>query len=285
MEWPGKDPNDRTDFNFYNEDENLVTTAGLKLLQGRDMDLKNYPTDSSAVILNESAVRAMHLQHPIGQILGNNGQNWHVIGVIKDFIIQSPYEPMKPMVIRGTNAAWFNQIHVKLNNANTTARNIAGMEKIFRQYNPNYPFEYYFIDAEYARKFSDEQTTGTLSAFFAGLTIFISCLGLFGLAAYMAENRIKEIGVRKVLGASVASITTLLSKDFIRLVIISIVIASPIAWWSMNKWLAGYNYHIGISWWVFLAAGSIAILIALLTVSFQAIRAAVANPVKSLRAE
>ena len=285
VDWPGKPPNDRHDFNFFNEDENLVTTAGMQLLQGRDMDLKNYPTDSSAVILNESAVKVMNLQHPIGQALGNNGQSWHVIGVIKDFIIQSPYEPMKPMVIRGASAAWFNLIHVKLNNANTTARNIAGMEKVFRQYNPNYPFEYHFIDEEYAKKFSDEQTTGTLSAFFAGLTIFISCLGLFGLAAYMAENRIKEIGVRKVLGASVTSITTLLSKDFIRLVIISIVIASPVAWYSMNKWLAGYTYHIGISWWIFLAAGSIAIFIALVTVSFQAIRAALSNPVKSLRSE
>ena len=285
MEWPGKDPNDRTNFNFFHADENLITTAGIQLLQGRDMDLKNYPTDSTALILNESAVRVMHLKHPIGQVLGNSAENWHVIGVIKDFIIQSPYEPMKPMVILGASSGWFNLIHVKLNNANPTARNIAGMEKVFRQYNPNYPFEYHFIDEEYAKKFSEEQTTCTLSAFFAGLTIFISCLGLFGLAAYMAENRIKEIGVRKVLGASVTSITTLLSKDFVRLVVISILIASPIAWYSMNKWLAGYTYHIDISWWIFLVAGVIAILIAVFTVSFQAIRAAVANPVKSLRSE
>jgi len=285
IDWPGKPPNDRTNFNFYNADENLVTTAGLQLLEGRDMDLKNYPTDSTALILNESAVRVMKLQHPIGQMLGNSGENWHVVGVIKDFIIQSPYEPMKPMVIRGAGAGWFNLIHVKLNNANSTARNIAGMENVFRQYNPNYPFEYHFIDEEYAKKFSDEQTTGTLSAFFAGLTIFISCLGLFGLAAYMAENRIKEIGVRKVLGASVTSITTLLSKDFVRLVAISILIASPIAWYSMNKWLASYPYHIDISWWIFLAAGSMAIFIALITVSFQAIRAALSNPIKSLRSE
>ena len=285
LDWPGKDPNDRTDFNFYNADENLVTTAGLQLVQGRDMDLKNYPTDSTAAILNETAVRAMHLKNPIGQVLQHNGVNFHVVGVIKDFILQSPYDPVRAMVICSTSAGWFNLIHVRLNNANSTARNIAEMKKVFRQYNPNYPFEYHFIDDEYARKFNDEQTTGTLSALFAGLTIFISCLGLFGLAAYMAENRIKEIGIRKVLGASVAGIATLLSKDFVRLVIIAIVIASPVAWVSMNKWLSGYNYHIDISWWIFLAAGAIAILIALATVSFQAIRAAIANPVKSLRSE
>ena len=286
-DWPGKDPNDRTEFNFYNTDGNIVKTAGLQLLQGRDIDLKNYPTDSTAVILNETAVRVMGFKNPIGQTIdhGKWDADWHVIGVVKDFILQSPYEPIKPMVIQGPKANWFNLIHVKLNDAHSTAKNIARMEKIFKEYNPQYPFEYHFIDEQYAKKFSDEQTTGTLTAFFAGLTIFISCLGLFGLATYMAENRIKEIGVRKVLGASVAGIATLLSKDFIRLVIIAIVIASPIAWWSMSRWLSGYNYHISISLWIFFAAGLLAILIALFTVSLQAIKAAVANPVKSLRTE
>jgi putative ABC transport system permease protein len=285
--WTGKNPNDRTGFDLYNSDGNLVKTAGLQLLQGRDMDLNHYPTDSAAIILNESAVKAMGFKNPLGQIIdhGSWGFDWHVIGVVKDFILQSPYDPVKPMVIRGPKADWFNLIHFKLNNAHSTARNLADMEKIFKKYNPNYPFEYHFIDEQYAKKFSDEQTTGILTAFFAGLTIFISCLGLFGLAAYMAENRIKEIGVRKVLGASVTNITALLSKDFIRLVIISIFVASPIAFWAMNKWLAGYNYHIQISWWIFAVAGLMAILITAFTVSFQAVRAAVANPVKSLRNE
>jgi putative ABC transport system permease protein len=159
------------------------------------------------------------------------------------------------------------------------------MEKVFKQYNPDYPFEYNFIDEQYAKKFVDEQTTGVLTAFFAGLTIFISCLGLFGLASYMAENRIKEIGVRKVLGASVLNIAAMLSKDFVKLIAISILIASPIAWWSMNKWLGLYNYHIDISVWIFIEAGLLSIVIALMTVSFQAFKAAVANPVKSLRSE
>jgi putative ABC transport system permease protein len=285
IEWPGKDPNDRTSFNFFNCDGNLVSTAGMTLLRGRDLDLKSYPTDSTAALLNEAAVKAMHLKNPVGQILARDGINWHVVGVVKDFILQSPYEPIIPMMVCGAKSDWFNLIHVKLNNSHSTAKNIADMEKVFKQYNPRYPFEYHFIDEQYANKFSDEQTTGTLSALFAGLTIFISCLGLYGLATYMAENRIKEIGVRKVLGASVASITTLLSRDFIRLVVISIGIASPVAWWSMHKWLAMYNYHISISWWIFLESGILAILIALLTISFQAVKAAVANPVKSLRSE
>ncbi len=285
--WPGKRESDRTEFNFFNVDEDIVKTAGLTLLQGRDIDLKNYPTDSSAVLINEAALKVMGLKNPIGQVI-DNGQwntNWHIVGVVKNFIIQSPYEQIKPMVIQGPKAAWFNLLHIKFSNAHSTAYNLAATERIFKKYNPLYPFEYHFIDEAYADKFSDEQTTGTLTAFFAGLTIFISCLGLFGLATYMAENRIKEIGVRKVLGASVASITTLLSKEFVKLVIIAILIASPIAWWSMSKWLSDYTYHINISIWIFLIAGFIAIVISLFTVSFQAIKAAVANPVKSLRTE
>jgi putative ABC transport system permease protein len=286
-DWPGKNPNLKMEFNYFDTDGGIVKTAGLQLVRGRDIDLKTFSTDSSAVLLNETAAKLMGFKDPIGQVINRGawGTEWHVIGVVKDFILQSPYQAIPPMVIQGPKADWFNLIHVKLNDANSTASNIAAMEKVFKQYNPQYPFEYHFIDEQYAKKFSDEQTTGTLTAFFAGLTIFISCLGLFGLATYMAENRIKEIGVRKVLGASVASIAALLSKDFIKLVLIAILIASPLAWWAMNKWLADYNYHLTISWWIFFAAGSMAILIALFTVSFQAIKAAVANPVKSLRTE
>ena len=157
--------------------------------------------------------------------------------------------------------------------------------ELFKKYNTEYPFEYKFVDDEYAQKFDNEQRQGTLATLFAGLTIFISCLGLFGLATYMAENRIKEIGVRKVLGASVAGLATLLSKDFLKLVIVSFAIAAPIAWWLMNAWLIDYKYRITIEWWVFAIAGLLSLLIAIITVSFQAIKAAVANPVKSLRTE
>jgi ABC-type antimicrobial peptide transport system permease subunit len=176
-------------------------------------------------------------------------------------------------------------MHIKLNPNNSTQKNLAIAEKIFKQYNPQYPFESHFVDEEYGKKFNNEQRIQALAGLFAGLTIFISCLGLFGLATYMAENRIKEIGVRKVLGASVMSITSLLSKDFIKLVIISLLIASPIAWWSMYTWLQGYPYHINIEWWVFTLAGALSIIVALVTVSYQSIKAAIANPVKSLRTE
>ncbi|MGZ3839445.1 MAG: ABC transporter permease [Flavisolibacter sp.] len=284
FEWAGKDPNDKTDFDRYAADENIVTTAGLQILQGRDFDLKQFPTDSTGVILNESAVKAMNFKEPLGQTIKDNGISWHVVGVIKDFILQSPYYPLKPMMIEGSKG-WFNVMHIKLNSKNSTAQNLKTAEAIFKKYNPEYPFEYKFVDEEYALKFEDEKRTGVLTALFAGLTIFISCLGLFGLAAYMAQNRIKEIGVRKVLGASVANITTLLSKDFLKLVIISLLIASPVAAYAMYKWLQDYPYRVNIEWWVFVLAGLSAIAIALFTVSFQAIRAATASPVKNLRTE
>jgi putative ABC transport system permease protein len=287
VKWDGRKENDKTEFIFLNEDGGLVKTAGLQLVEGRDLDLQEYPTDSNAVILNETAVKAMAFKNPVGQTIdrGYLNTDWHVVGVIKDFILESPYEPVKPMVIRGPKAGLLYEFYIKLNNSNTTAGNLTAMEKVFKRYMPNFPFEYRFADEAYAKKFGDEKTIGTLTALFAGLTIFISCLGIFGLVAYMAERRIKEIGIRKVLGASVSSITVLLSGDFIKLVFIAICIAIPVAWLAMNKWLQGYNYHIDISPWTFLAAGFIAILIAVVTVSFQAIKAAVANPIKSLRSE
>ena len=283
IQWPGKVPGDQTMFNRYSTDGNLVRTMGMQVILGRDIDLANYPSDTFAVILNESAVRAMGLQHPIGQVIGDD-TNYRVIGVVKDFIIESPYEPIRPMTIFGPNMG-YQTMHIKLNPAHSTQENLAAMEKVFKQYNPEYPFLYKFIDEEYTRKFKDEQTTAILAALFAGLTIFISCLGLFGLAAYMAESRIKEIGVRKVLGASVFNITTLLSKDFVTLVGIAILIASPLAWFTMHQWLAGYAYHTTISAWIFVFAGLAAIVLSLATVSYQAIKAALANPVKSLRSE
>jgi len=284
QEWEGKDPNDKTDFYRYNEDEGLGATAGLQFVAGRDFDLKQFPTDSNGAILNESALKVMKFKNPIGKIIKDNGQDWHVVGVIKDFILTSPYEPTRPMLIYGAKA-WFQTILIKFNDKNSTADNLKKAEAIFKKYNPEYPFEYKFMDEEYARKFEDEKRIGTLAGIFAALTIFISCLGLFGLATYMAENRIKEIGVRKVLGASVTGITALLSKDFLKLVLVSFILAAPVAWWAMSTWLKDYPYHVSIQWWVFIMSGLLSVIIALLTVSYQAIKAAVANPVKSLRTE
>jgi ABC-type antimicrobial peptide transport system permease subunit len=284
FEWEGKDPNDKTDFDRYNVDEDVTQTMGLSLVTGRDFNLKEFPTDSTGMIINESAAKVMNFKDPLGKIVKDGDQAYHIIGVIKDFILQSPYYPTKPMIIEGAKG-WFNVIHFKLNGANSTADNLRKTEAIFKKYNPEYPFEYKFIDEEYSQKFKAEQRTGTLAALFAALTIFISCLGLFGLATYMAENRIKEIGVRKVLGASVTGITALLSKDFLKLVMISFFIASPVAWWMMHQWLQDYPYHVRIQWQVFALAGFLSFLISVLTVSYQSIKAAIANPVKSLRTE
>jgi putative ABC transport system permease protein len=286
--WTGKDLTKKIDFNVFNTDGNLSKTMGLKIVDGRDIDIKNYPTDSSAILLNETAVKTMGFKNPIGQIVKRGEAphfiDLHVVGVIKDFILQSPYGPIKAMIVQGPKS-WFNVIHFRMNDANSTKENLKRAEAVFKKYNPDYPFDYNFVDQDYAKKFGDEQRTQTLASLFAGLTIIISCLGLFGLAAYMAQNRVKEIGVRKVLGASVAGVTTLLSKDFLKLVMISFVIASPIAWLAMSKWLDGYNYRISISIWVFVIAAVLTIVISIITVSFQAIKAAMANPVKSLRSE
>ncbi len=284
QEWEGKDPNDKTDFYRYNADEGLGTTAGLQFVQGRDFDLKKFPTDSTGMIINESSLKVMKFKDPLGKIVKDNGTEWHIVGVIKDFILTNPYEPTRPMLIAG-GKAWFSTILIKFNANNSTATNLKLAEHIFHKYNPVYPFEYKFVDEEFARKFEDEKRTGTLAGLFAGLTIFISCLGLFGLAIYMAESRVKEIGVRKVLGASVTGLATLLSKDFLTLVLISFLVASPVAWWAMHSWLSDYSYRVPIQWWVFALAGLVSVLIALATVSYQAIRAALANPVKSLRTE
>ncbi|HSZ85588.1 MAG TPA: ABC transporter permease [Puia sp.] len=284
MNWEGKDPNTKIQINRYTEDADLVKTAGIQLVQGRDIDAKIYPSDSTACLISEAAVKAMKFKNPIGQEIFDDPVKWHVVGVIKDFILESPYETIKPFMVKGPKYGG-SIMSIKLSDANTTAQNLAGAEKIFKKYSPVYPFEFHFVDEEYARKFTDEQLTGTLASLFSALTIFISCLGLFGLATYMAENRIKEIGVRKVLGASVSSITTLLSKDFLKLVALAFLIAAPIAWWTMSSWLQNYNYRIDMNWLTFLLAGVIALSIALLTVSYQSIRAAIANPVKSLRTE
>jgi len=204
--------------------------------------------------------------------------------VIKDFILQSPYDQTRPIIFKGPRYG-SNVLNIRFNNHYSIDKNLAATEKIFKKYNPAYPFEYHFVDEEYAKKFDDQQQTATLAGLFAGLTIFISCLGLFGLAAYMAENRMKEIGVRKILGASIPQIATLISRDFLGLVMISILIASPTAWYVMHQWLHGFDYRIEIHWYVFALAGLAAILISLITVSFQAIKAAIANPVTSLRSE
>ena len=286
--WVGEAPKDTvTTFTEYTTDAGLVKTSGMKLLAGRDIDIYAHPADSFSVILNETAARLMGFTHPVGSIINQpyNHVVWHVVGVVKDYVESSPYEQVPPVVIEGPGSGWFGTMHIKFNPAHSTATSLAGAEAIFKKYNPAYPFDYQFVDQEYATNFDNEQRTKTMAALFAALAVFISCLGLFGLSAYVAESRVKEIGVRKVLGASVPSIAGLLSLDFVRLVLISILIGSPLAWYGMNRWLSDYTYRITIGWGIFVVGGLLAIVIALVTVSFQAIRAARANPVKSLRSE
>jgi putative ABC transport system permease protein len=286
--WAGESARDTTiGIGIYSSDADLVRTAGMKLVAGRDIDIYRYPTDSFAILLNETAVKWMGFTDAIGKVLYNPYENtrWHVVGVVRDFVFWTPYGQTPPAMIQGPASAYFSTMHIRFNPGNPTAESLEKTQAIFRKYNPAYPLDYRFVDQEYARKFDDIQRTKTMAGLFAALAVFISCLGLFGLSAYVAESRIKEIGVRKVLGASVSGITGLLSIDFIRLVVVAFAIAAPIAWYAMNRWLEGYTYRITIGWAVFALAGVLAVLIAVLTVSFQAIRAAMANPVRSLRSE
>lgn len=283
--WPGSSESDKkVSFNRFSTDADAVENLGFTLLSGRDIDIYKYKTDSNAMLLTETAVKSMRLQNPIGQVIHGDRENWTVVGVIKDFIVDSPYGETLPMIIFGPKS-WFTNIHYRLNPNNSTVNNLKTVADIFKKFNPDYPFEYKFIDKNFEAKFKETQSIGTLSMLFAVLTIFISCLGLFALIAYMAETRMKEIAVRKVLGASIGQLTSLLSVDFIKLVLMAILIASPIAWWVMDNWLQDYNYRIEIQWQYFAAAGLMAILISLATISFQTIKAALSNPVDSLRDE
>jgi putative ABC transport system permease protein len=226
----------------------------------------------------------MNLKNPVGATVKFNNQNFKVIGVIKDMIMESPYDPVRRTVymMDQNNVNW---IELKMNPNKSATESIAKIEAVFKKLIPAAPFEYKFADTEFATKFAAETRIGQLSTFFAVLAIFISCLGLFGLASFVAEQRTKEIGVRKVLGASVFNLWRMLSKDFVVLVMISLAIVTPTAYYFMHNWLLNYQYRTEISWWVFIASGLGAILITLLTVSYQSIKAAVANPTKSLRAE
>lgn len=279
-----KEDDKRISFNRFSSDANAVKNLGFTLVAGRDIDVYKFPTDSSAVVLNESAVKALKLERPLGSIITGDTQKWTVVGVIKDFVMDSPFGKKEPTVMLGPNS-WYNDIHYRLNPERSTGDNLKTIEGIFKKYNPEYPFSYHFIDKVFENKFKETKAVGTIAMLFAGLTIFISCLGLLALIAYMAETRMKEIAVRKVLGASVPQITSLLSMDFIKLVLISILIASPIAWWAMNNWLQDFEYRIHMEWYYFVIAGAAAIFISLATISFQSIKAALANPVDSLRDE
>ncbi|MEI3800434.1 MULTISPECIES: ABC transporter permease [unclassified Chitinophaga] len=284
LHWQGKNADNDPTIALFSTDADLVKTAGLQLVAGRDINIHQYPSDSFAVLLNETAVKTMGFDAPVGQILtqADHKTSWHVVGVVKDYILNSPYEEIPPLMIEGPGS-WFNTLHIRVSRERPMADILRQTAGIFRKYNTDYPFNYRFIDDEYARNFDNEQRIKVLAGLFAALAISISCLGLLGLSAYMAESRTKEIGVRKILGASVMSITQLLSVDFIKLILVAIFIATPIAWYAIQRWLEHYVYHAPVSWHIFALAGVTAIFIALATISYQSVKAALTNPVKCLK--
>ncbi|HEY3388412.1 MAG TPA: ABC transporter permease [Prolixibacteraceae bacterium] len=283
INWEGNDPNEKIRFTPVGVSYDFVKAMNLQLLEGREYS-KDFASDSTGFIINETAQKAMKFKNPLGQTISWGRAKGTIIGVVKDFHFQSLHTPIRPLItyLRGSSAG--DAVIVRIQ-AGKTSDVVVELEKAYKKMNPEFPFTYSFADEEYARQYRSEQVIGKLSDAFAFLAIFISCLGLFGLATFTAEQKKKEIGIRKVLGASVFSITSFLSEDFVKLVMIALVIASPIAWYTMHQWLENYAYRIDMSWWTFVLAGVLALVIAMFTVCFQAVKAAIANPVKSLRTE
>jgi putative ABC transport system permease protein len=281
--WPGKDPNLSIDFGNVNASYDFGKTIGWEMKEGRGYS-KDFATDSSAVILNEAAIQLMGLKNPVGQTVTWWDQKLTMIGVVKNLVMESPYDEPRPIIF-SLSTQDGNVAIMSINPSASAKDALIKIGAVFSKFNTEQPFEYKFVDDDYAKKFGNEERIGKLAGFFAMLAVAISCLGLFGLTSFVAEQRKKEIGVRKVLGASVLNVWGLLSKDFVILVIISFLISVPMSYYFMHKWLQNYHYRAALSWWIFAAAGIGALAITIVTVSFQAIKAAVANPVKSLRTE
>ncbi len=279
--WPGKLANEYVEMGFITVQKDYFKTMGMTLQSGRDFRSEN---DTSSAILNETAVKRMRLKEPLGQQVNWHGRDFTIVGIAKDALIQNPYGTAEPILFTCAPRPLGVMLY-RISPGVATQEAMTRMTALFNQYNPAYPYDYAFADVRYAEKFNLEELIGKLAGIFAGLAILISCLGLFGLAAYLAEQRTKEIGVRKVLGATVMSIWSLLSRDFVGLVLISFAIAVPAAWYFLSGWLAGYEYRTALAWWIFAAVGVAAVVLTLLTVSYQSIKVALRNPVKSLRTE
>ena len=283
ISWAGKDPNLTVSFADGVVGYDFVKTMNLQMQAGRDFS-KDYGTDTTAFLMNETAINKIGLKDAIGKTITWGNHEGKVIGVIKDFHFNSLHETIEPLIMRLDENWFWGTILVRIK-AGKTKEAIAALQKICKQVNPKFPFTYQFSDLEYAKLYASEAVVSKLANIFAFLAIFISCLGLFGLATFTAEQRTKEIGVRKVLGASSASIIKLLSANFLKPIILAFLIAFPLAWYAMNNWLQQYAYKIDIDWWMFILAALLTICIAFVTVSYQSIKAAIANPVKSLRTE
>jgi putative ABC transport system permease protein len=282
LDWATKPPKSNMIITQISADKDFIPTMKIKMAEGGNFT--GTPADSSSFILNKTAVQKMGLKAPyVGQQISFHDRKGTIIGVVQDFNFQSLKEQIAPLIFF---TFWNNRSILYIRTSGNNAhQSIVSVEKQYKKYASDVPFSYQFLDKNFEELYKSDQRTGMLFNVFAGIAIFISCLGLFGLVTFTAQVKIKEIGIRKVLGASVAGIIQLISKDFMKLVIIAIIISIPISWWIMNKWLQGYVYRVDISWWVFVLSAGIAILTALLTVSFQSFKAAIANPVKSLRTE
>jgi ABC-type antimicrobial peptide transport system permease subunit len=285
--WKGKENTKETEFSTISVSQEYGKTIGWQFIDGRDFS-KELATDSAGFVINEAAARLMGIKNPVGETIEwdqAKDKRFKILGVVKDMVMESPFKPTSPTIFFIYQRDGMNCMFLKLNPQVSASNALAKIETVFKKINPATSFEYSFVNDEFNKKFAAEERIGKLAGLFAGLAIIISCLGLFGLASFVAEQRTKEIGVRKVLGASVFTIWRLLSKEFVVLVFISLFIAVPTAYYFMHNWLQNYQYRTGIAWWIFAMAGSGAMIITLLTVSFQAIKAAIANPVKSLRTE
>jgi putative ABC transport system permease protein len=279
--FPGKIGKETVEMGTMIVTEDYFKTLGMKFKEGRDF---TSGLDSTSVILNEAAVKILRLKNPLSQVIGWNDTEYHIAGIIKDALVMSPFAAADPTMFYISPNPASNMMY-RLVPGQDAQKTLAGLTTIFNKYNPAFPYIYEFEDESYASKFKIEVLIGKLSGIFASLAIFISCLGLFGLSAYIVSNKTKEIGIRKVLGATVSQLWLMLSRDFIGLVILSCIIASPIAYYFLHNWLQKYDYRITIGPWIFLVAGGISLVIAIITVSFQAVKAALANPVKSIRTE
>jgi hypothetical protein len=282
--WVGKDPSLSLDFPNIEVSPDYGRTVGWQFLQGRDFN-SAYPGDTAAFVANETVVRFMGLKDPVGQVIRWDGRPYTLIGVIKDMLMEDPYSPVRPTFYHLQDTGDYAKVVVRIKPQAGVQQTLAATEAIFNRFAPDQPFDCQFVDTLYGFKFGGEERTGRLAGFFTILAVFISCLGLFGMAAFTAEQRIKEIGIRKVLGATVVSLWALLSREFIVLVGLSLLISVPVSYYLMSHWLNGYTYRSNLSWWIFAAAAAGALLLTLATVSFQAIRAALANPTRSLRTE
>lgn len=283
FEWKGKDPNFSDLFGVTWVTPEYGNTVGWEVLAGRDFS-RDVESDRHGMIINEFAAAYMGLTDPVGEIVMLEGHSFTILGVVKDLLVGSPYESTRQAIYMPMT--WVGSIvSMRLNPAMNTQQALEKIQSVFKAYDPAMPFDYKFVDDEYAKKFSNEMRVGKLASVFAVLAILISCLGLSGLASFVTEQRTKEIGIRKVVGASVFSLWKMLSKNFVVLVTIACAIAVPFAWYLMSTWLGDYQYRTHISIWIFVATALGALTVTLITVSYQAITAALANPVKSLRSE